>query len=138
MKRYTLSDAQWEQVQPLLPPQKPATGRPAKDHRTVIDGILWQRATGAPWRDLPERFGPWQTIYSRYRRWQQSGVWDRLRTALGVDGEKILPLGDATTVRVLQTTPVTTQEVVTVPASRRESPSSGSNSNGLASRWSTW
>jgi transposase len=82
MERRELSDAQWERLRPLLPPQKPRTGRPAKDHRTVLEGILWILRTGAPWRDLPERFGPWRTVYSRFRRWRQAGVWDRVLAAL--------------------------------------------------------
>ena len=78
MKRHELTDDQWERLAPLLPPQRPSTGRPAKDHRTIINGILWILKTGAPWRDLPERFGPRQTVYSRFRRWQQAGIWERI------------------------------------------------------------
>lgn len=63
---------------PLLPAQTPDTGRPAKDHRTVLNGILWILRTGAPWRDLPDRYGNWQTVYSRFRRWQQAGVWEQV------------------------------------------------------------
>lgn len=59
----------------LLPPQRPATGRPARDHRTILSAILWVLRTGAPWRDLPERFGPWATAWSRFRRWTAAGVW---------------------------------------------------------------
>jgi transposase len=81
-RRHELTDDQWEHLAPLLPAQRPRTGRPAKDHRTVLNGILWILRTGAPWRDLPERYGPWQTVYSRFRRWQQVGVWDRILIAL--------------------------------------------------------
>ena len=87
MRRHELTDDQWERLAPLLPPQRPTTGRPAKDHRTVINGILWVLKTGAPWRDLPERYGPWQTIYSRFRRWQQSGIWDRILADLQRDSD---------------------------------------------------
>lgn len=80
--RGELSDAQWERLRPLLPPQKPRTGRPSKDHRRVVDAILWIDRTGAPWRDLPERCGPWKTVYSRFRRWRQAGIWDRVLAAL--------------------------------------------------------
>ncbi len=142
MKRHTLTDAQWEQVRPLLPPQKPATGRPAKDHRTVVEGILWQLATGTPWRDLPERFGPWQTLYSRYRRWRQSGVWDRVQVALGANGEVdwALLLGDGAAVRATPSVPPASPEPLT-RSSTTSSPSSTrstSNSNGVATRWSAW
>lgn len=74
-KRHELSDEQWQQLEPLLPAQKPKTGRPNQNHRQVINGILWILKTGAPWRDLPERYGKWQTVASRFYRWQQSGVW---------------------------------------------------------------
>ena len=78
MARTELTDTQWERLQPLLPPKKPRMGRPSKDHRTVINGILWILRTGAPWRDLPERYGSWKTISSRFYRWQRAGVWDRI------------------------------------------------------------
>lgn len=87
VRRHELTDAQWERLRPLLPPQRPETGRPAKDHRSVVNAILWRLATGVPWRDLPERYGPWQTVYSRFRRWQRSGVWDRVLAALQAEGD---------------------------------------------------
>ncbi len=77
-KRHELTDEQWQQLEPLLPPQKPKTGRTNLDHWTVINGILWILKTGAPWRDLPERYGKWQTVASRFYRWQKQGVWDRV------------------------------------------------------------
>jgi transposase len=66
----------------LLPPQRPRVGHPARDHRTVLSAILWVLRTGAPWRDLPERFGPWSTAWNRFRRWTASGVWARLLAGL--------------------------------------------------------
>jgi transposase len=82
MMRHALTDGQWEQLAPLLPPAKPRTGRPNLDHRCILNGILWRLKTGAPWRDLPERYGRWQTVYSRFRRWQLAGVWQRVLAAL--------------------------------------------------------
>ena len=82
MKASDLTDAQWERLRPLLPPQRPYTGRPAKNHRTVINGILWVLRTGSPWRFLPERYGSWKTVSSRFYRWQRAGVWDRVLAAL--------------------------------------------------------
>ena len=67
---------------PLLPPEQPKTGRANKDHRPVVNGILWRLGTGAPWRDLPERYGPWQSVYTRFRRWRLAGVWDRVFAAV--------------------------------------------------------
>src|SRR5499427_1685085 len=82
MRRGELTDSQWEKLQPLLPPQKPRTGRPAEDHRRIVNGILWIDRTGAPWRDLPERYGPWSTVASRFYRWQKAGVWLRILATL--------------------------------------------------------
>jgi len=63
--RGELTDRQRERPEPLLPPERPETGRPSVDHRRIIDGILWRERTGATWRDRPERYGPWSTVYSR-------------------------------------------------------------------------
>src|SRR6266540_3530929 len=75
MNRHDLKNEPWERLQSLLPPQKPPTGRPAHDHRMIINGILWILRTGAPWRDLPERYGPWQTVASCFYRWKRAGIW---------------------------------------------------------------
>jgi transposase len=82
MNSSDLTDAQWERLRPLLPPQKPHTGRPAKNHRTILNGILWILRTGSPWRALPERYGSWKTVSSRFYRWQRAEVWDRILSAL--------------------------------------------------------
>ena len=83
--RYALTDDQWDVLKEHLPPQRPATGRPAHDHRTILNGVLWILRTGAPWRDLPDRYGNWQTVYRRFRRWREAGIWDRLLIALQRD-----------------------------------------------------
>jgi transposase len=82
IRRDGLSDAQWARLQPLLPPQKAKVGKPAHDHRRILNGILWKLRTGAPWRDLPERYGPWSTVACRFRRWRLAGVWDRVFAAV--------------------------------------------------------
>ena len=82
MMRGELSDQEWERLLPLLPPQKPKTGRPAKDHRTVINAILWLLRTGAPWRDLSPAYGSWKMIYSRFCRWQKAGIWQEILKAI--------------------------------------------------------
>ncbi len=109
MERHELSDRQWARLAPLLPPQhRSGRGRPAKDHRTIVNAILWRLATGVPWRDLPERYGPWRTVYSRFRRWQEAGVWDRVLAALQVEADATGELDwslhflDSTTVRAHQ------------------------------------
>ncbi len=85
--RPELTDAQWAALAPHLPPQQARTGRPAKDHRLVVEGILCRLRTGVPWRDLPERYGPWETVYTRFRRWREAGVWDRALAALQVEAD---------------------------------------------------
>jgi transposase len=75
--RGELTDTAWEQIEPLLP-DNGGRGQQWRNHRQVINGILWKLRTGAPWRDLPERYGPWRTVYARLVRWQQDGTWDRL------------------------------------------------------------
>ena len=74
VRTHESTDDQWEQLVPLLPPQRPKTGRSAVDHRRILNGILWVIRTGAPWRDLPERYGPWPTVYSRFQRGRKAGL----------------------------------------------------------------
>ena len=77
VRRHELTDEAWAQMAPLLPPN-PRRGQAWRDHRTVLNGILWKLSTGVPWRDLPERYGPWQTCHYRLLRWQRDGTWARL------------------------------------------------------------
>ncbi|WP_443047665.1 IS5 family transposase [Streptomyces sp. NBC_00354] len=77
MGRGDLSDAEWERLRPFLPVSNRRCGR-WRDHRQVIDGILHRARTGVQWRDLPQRFGPWKTVYERHRQWSADGTWERL------------------------------------------------------------
>ena len=77
-----LSDAQWERMSELLPSSKGLVGRPFRDHRQVVEGIVYRYRTGIAWRDLPEEFGPWQTVWKRHRRFSLDGTWDKLLTRL--------------------------------------------------------
>jgi len=77
-----LSDEHWQQLRRLLPPQKPQTGRPASDHRLIVEVMLWVASSGSSWRELPERFGPWTTVASRYQRWVKEGLWTRILQVL--------------------------------------------------------
>jgi transposase len=82
MNRGDLTPTPWERRQPLLPPPKPKTGRPAVEHRRILHGLLWSLRPGAPWRDLPERYGPWRTVASRFSRWQRAAIWAQLFSAV--------------------------------------------------------
>jgi transposase len=83
-RRYELGGRQWERLEPLLPhpTHHGGKGRPWRPHRRLLNAILWVLHTGAPWRDLPERYGPWQTAYDRCKRWRRDGTWARLLTRL--------------------------------------------------------
>jgi transposase len=80
-----LTDKEWAAIKPVLPPQKPKSGRPALDHRTVINAILWVKCNGYPWRDLPARYGKWSTAASRYHRWTRAGIWDHIAVVLAAN-----------------------------------------------------
>ncbi len=77
-----LTDTQWAVVEPLLPSSKGKQSRPFRDHRQVVEGILYRYRTGCPWRDLPASFGPWQTAWKRHARFSKDGTWDRVLEAL--------------------------------------------------------
>ncbi len=78
VRRGEITDRVWEQIESLLPENGGRRGGRWRDHRTVVNGILWKLRTGSPWRDLPERYGPWQTCFDRFNRWRRDGTWDRL------------------------------------------------------------
>ncbi len=82
INRGDLSNEQWERLKSLLPSEKPRTGKPNHDHRRVVNGILWILRTGAPWRDLPERYGKWQSVATRFYRWQKGGIWNQILVKL--------------------------------------------------------
>ncbi len=87
IRRGEMSEQQWSRINPLLPPQKPHTGCPAKDHRTIINGILWVLRTGAPWRDLPSRYGAWSTVSGRFYHWRRMGLWQQALEALQMQAD---------------------------------------------------
>jgi transposase len=84
MRRHELTDEQWELIKPLVRRKKAGTGRPSRDPRLMLNGIFWILATGAPWRDLPERFGPWQTVYRYFSTWRRTGLFARIIEALQI------------------------------------------------------
>jgi transposase len=84
MRRYELSDQQWARISSLFRQRTRIgkVGRPPNDHCRIVNGILWILHTGAPWRDLPERYGPWQTVFTRFNGWRRDGTWARIATSL--------------------------------------------------------
>ncbi len=105
MKRHEINEKQWDRIKDKFPPErKPQGGRPGKSNREMLNAILYWLNTGIPWRDLPERFGPWQSVYSRFRAWTKAGVWENILSALieqELVDETTLML-DSTTVKVHQ------------------------------------
>jgi transposase len=77
-----LGGSQWELIEPLLPSQRPVTGRPMRDHRQVVEGVIYRYRCGIAWRDLPASFGPWQTVWKRHRRFSGDRTWDKILAAL--------------------------------------------------------
>ncbi|GGS32832.1 transposase [Streptomyces nojiriensis] len=80
VRRHELSDVEWEVLSRLLPPA--GFGRPRMDDRVVLNGIVWKLRTGSAWRDVPERYGSWQTLYTRFRRWALDGTFGRVLRAI--------------------------------------------------------
>ena len=89
MARDILTDDQWERLRSLLPPQRQRRGRPSNDHRPIVNGMLWLDRTGAPWRDLPREYGPWQTVATRFYRWRRAGIWDQVLAELQRQGDAV-------------------------------------------------
>ena len=97
-ERHDLIDDEWALLEPLLPDRTPQRGGQWRDHRQVVNGVLWRVRTGAPWRDMPAAYGPWETAYYRHRRWSADGTWERVLDGLraGCDSDD----GDAWTVGI--------------------------------------
>ncbi len=101
-RRTFLGEAQWRRISPLLPGKVGDPGRSATDNRTFIEAVLYVARTGIPWRDLPKSFGAWNTVYKRFSRWSESGVWERVFAELSRDGHFFEVSLDSTIVRVHQ------------------------------------
>ena len=104
--RHDLTDAEWERLAALMPAH-PRQGHRWNDHRVVISGIMFRTRTGCPWRDLPESYGNWKTVYNRHRRWSADGTWEKVLVALragcdAAEGTAWTVAADATVVRAHQ------------------------------------
>ena len=102
MNRWVLKDEQWERVAPLLPGKAGDPGRTGSNNRLFLEAVLWMVRTGAPWRDLPEAFGSWNSVFLRFRRWAQAGIFERLFQLLSGDPDFEYALIDGTIIRVHQ------------------------------------
>lgn len=86
-KRHEMNDIEWERIKGSIPVENTGKGRPSKPNRTMLNGMLYRAKTGIPWRDLPERYGPWETVYSRFRQWSKNGVFRNLFDSLTADAD---------------------------------------------------
>ena len=102
VKRYELSDAQWERICELLPGKAGDPGRPGRDNRAFVNAVLWVLRSGARWSDLPERYGKWKSVHTRFARWAKKGVWDRIFATLVADRRNEYLMLDTTLVRAHQ------------------------------------
>lgn len=103
LKRYELTDDEWGRIADLFPPENTGKrGRPGKDNRTMLNAMIWIARSGAPWRDLPERYGPWESVYSRFRKWLEDGYLDNIFRVLRLDAELEELSLDATIVQAHQ------------------------------------
>jgi transposase len=98
--RTVLTDAQWERIAPLLPGKVGDPGRSGEDNRRFLEGVLWIVRTGAPWRDLPECFGKWCSVWKRFRRWALNGVFEKVFQTLSDEPDLEYALIDGTIVKV--------------------------------------
>lgn len=102
-KRYELTDIEWEQIKDMLPPEQTGKpGRPPKDNRMMLNAMVWLARSGAAWRDLPERYGAWESVYSRFRKWINDGILDNIFRLLSLDAELSEISIDSTIVRAHQ------------------------------------
>ena len=99
MIRRELTDAQWRRIERLVPGKEGDKGRHGEDNRLFVDAVLWIARAGAPWRDLPQEFGNWNSIFQRFRRWAKKGVWERVFNALVENPDFEYLIIDSTIVR---------------------------------------
>jgi transposase len=101
-RRYALRDDQWERISELLPGREGHVGVTAQNNRLFVEAVLYRYRAGVPWRDLPERFGMWKSVHTRFNRWAQSGVWERVFKVLSADSDNEYAMIDSTIVRAHQ------------------------------------
>lgn len=102
MRRYGLCDDQWERIKDFLPGREGHVGGTAADNRLFVEAVLYRYRAGIPWRDLPGRFGDWQSVWQRFDRWAKSGVFDRIFKTLASDHDNEYMMLDSTIVRAHQ------------------------------------
>ena len=121
--RYELTDHEWTAIKPMLP-NKPR-GVPRVNDRRVLNGILWVLRSGAPWRDLPNEFGPYTTCYNRFVRWRQAGVWARIMNALAGAHDAAVQMIDTTAGQFCRCSGVASRQLQSAAGQQTRSLTSG-------------
>ena len=102
-RRYELTDEEWSKVKDLLPPERTGgKGKPRKDNRMMLNAMVWLARSGAPWRDLPERYGSWKSVYTRFRKWVDDGILENVFKTFALEAELTELSIDSTIVRAHQ------------------------------------
>ncbi len=102
VRRYGLRDDEWERIKDILPGRPGSEGRPPKDNRLFVEAVLYRYRAGIPWRDLPERFGDFRVIHTRFSRWANRGVWKRVFELMAAEADNEYAMIDSTIVRAHQ------------------------------------
>jgi len=100
--REILTNRMWSKLAQLLPAERGRDARPSKDNRMMVEAMLWKARTGCPWRDLPEKFGPWMSVYTRFSRWCKAGIWSSALEKLQEDIDEEWLMLDSTSVKAHQ------------------------------------
>ncbi len=101
-QRKEITGKQWVRIKDLFPSERGRVGRPAKNNRIMVNGILWILRTGSPWRDLPKCYGPWQSVYTRFSRWTKQGIWNKAFGSLTKEYDNKISMIDSTAVKAHQ------------------------------------
>ena len=126
-RRYALRDDQWERVKDGLPGREGTVGVTAKDNRLFVEAVIYRYRAGMPWRDLPERFGNWSVVHTRFSRWAKSGVWERVFKHLATDADNEYAMIDSTMVRAHQ-------HSAGIPQKNGADPAIGRSKGGLSTK----
>ena len=101
-RRMELTESEWQSIATILPSERGRRGRPAKSNRTMVNAIIWIMRTGSPWRDLPEYYGPWKSVYTRFSRWSEQGIWEQVLEKVSISPDDEYHMIDSTAVRAHQ------------------------------------
>lgn len=136
-RRYALRDDPWERIEGLLPGREDTVSVTAKDHRLFVEAVLYRYRAGIPWRDLPERFGVWKAVHTRFSRWAERGVWEKVFKHLATDADHEYAMIDSTMVRAHPHSAGATKKKTAITPSGEAKADSARKSTRRSMRWAT-